>query len=190
MKKMTLLLFMAGLFVIGFYSTNCSRRSSDDVAPIAGGDTIKTKTTIDSSGEHLHVSVYQNNTTSGSSLVSGGHCEVYLFNNFKDYEAYATNQTLTSSYIDSANADGTSSGTTQGECTFFVKAKYATGGDFPKTTTPYTYYMAAVWHTPGGQTWQGWYNSKGDYTTPENITVSINDGLNNAGLSLPFAVLP
>lgn len=187
MKKLALLLFVAGLFVIGFTNTNCTRKNSG-ITPITGGDTQKTSTKIDSSGEDIHITVYQNGSVTTGALIASG-ATVYLFNNFTDYEAYSNNGNHSSKYIDSTTSQG------DGTCTIHVPAKNCTGRYFPSSAgsyagTPYAYYCAAKWKDPSANNRlnTGWYSNNGDCKDPATFTVSINNGLNNAGLSVPVAV--
>jgi len=187
MKKLALLLFVAGLFMIGFTNTNCTRKGGD-ITPISG-DTQKTSTKIDSSGEHIHITVTQGGVTTTGALVAAG-AEVYLFNNFTDYEAYSNNGNHSSKYIDSTTSQG------DGTCTILVPAKNCTGRYFPSSAgsyagTAYNYYCTAKWKDPSNKNKlnTGWYSIDGNCKDAALISVSINDGLNGAGLTVPIGVI-
>ena len=178
---------MTGLILYGFSNTNCARKGGG-IVPITNGDTQKTGTKIDSSGEDLHIAVTQGGVTTTGAL-GAGLAEVYLFNNFTDYEAYSNSGSLKSKYIDSAKTDD------NGDCKIHVAARNCTGRYFPPSSGPYSaltyqYYCAAKWRDPNAKNRlnTGWYSQDGNCKDAALLTVSINNGLNNAGLSVPVGV--
>jgi len=187
MKKLTLLLFIAGLFVISFTNTNCTRPKSP-ITPISGGDTQKTGTKIDSSGEDIHITVTQGVTTTNALVAAGA--KVYLFDNFLDYQNYSSSNGAnhSSKYIDSTTAGG------DGTCTIHVPARNCTGRYFPSSAgiayakQAYNYYCAAKWKDDKSKINTGWYSTDGSCKDAAVFTVAINNGLNKAGLSVPIAV--
>ena len=184
---------MAALIVIGFTNTHCSKRTSgNDITPITGGDTQSTSTKKDTSGEDLNVTVYQNTTTSGSREITGGSFQVYLFNNFHDYNNFLLYDSLKSNLIDS-NSHKTGDATCQ-----FQKVKPASSApnytyfrSGPYKDKPITYYLAAYWYpSTGGKPWKGFYNTGPGNTSGSIINIAINNGLNVNGNPFPMSVSP
>jgi len=186
MKKVGLILFVLGLGFLSITGNQCKKK-------IVSDDSVDTTTTIkvppkDTSGEDLHVTVYQYTTTSGSAIAAGA--TVYLLNNFHDWTNYTFknyDSIPKSKFVDSATAQG------DGTCTF-TKVKPSSNPSHTFTPNPkygdYTYYVVASWtDKASNMTLWGAYalsaSSPGDA-----ISVAINNGLGNAGIQVPVAVKP
>jgi len=185
MKKLALLLFIGGLFVISFTNTNCKRKDSG-ITPLTG-DTQKTSTKIDSTGEDIHITVKQGTTTSNTVDVGA---IVYLVNNQSDEDSFNNNSTNVyyvpsyMKYIQKGTTDG------NGVCTF-KKVKPISGftpfAD-PKYADQYTYYVHANYENPTSFIHYVGYNDPSQTGASNPITVSINNGFQSKGLQVTVAV--
>lgn len=187
MKKLTLLLFIAGLFVISFTNTNC-KRPDPGIVPISG-DTQNTTTKIDSNGEDVHVTVKMGSTASTTTLPNA---VVYLVNNQADEDSFNNNVTNnyyvpsnTKKFIKVGHTDG------NGVCTFKLVKPISGFEPFVDPTygnNKYTYYVHANYENPTSFIHYTGYNDPGNGGASNPITVSINNGSLNLGLQVTVAV--